>query len=421
MRWMLGTLLASSHRPRLRPPELFGEGVPKLAQEEVKALAGVWTTQIEFEDRYDADISLYLESSGRVVPMDDELPYNLCVGSHGWSWWCADRSVMAGTEGDDKLSLSLQLGHLRFEGHGKREDFRCSEFVGEVVYEGADADPVGHFSMQLRLPIKSNVSALEERYQQRIAARPPPPPSFPFSDFIGRWFMGLSEDDSPGTVFFPVEILEDGSWFSKQTMPKLSGKWGVCSSAAASHGGGPDVQSTGTNLWLTFDSARGANIHLQGKPVPKPAEAAEAAEAAEGDARLPVADQVDGQMWEGEEVRDYFGTFRLLRESALAEILLAAKAAHAPAGTVGTAPEAEEAVAMMEEEEASWMYEEEAAAAMMGEEEVLSSWVYEEDEQAEMVPDLEVMARMRQNREQEAKREWLASRGLDVPLWGHGR
>ena len=333
MRWVLGTLIASSRHARLRPLELFGDGEPKLAQEEVKAIAGLWKTQVEFDDRYNADLSLYLDPSGRVVALDDELPYNLDPESLGWSWWSADRMVVAGAEGDNELSLSLQLGHLRLEGRGERVDFRCWEFVGEVQYEGADADPTGSFAMQLSLPMKTDVTVLEERYQARIAARPPPPPVFPYSDFVGRWFMGLTEDEAPGTVYFPVDLATNGSWESIRTMPKLTGTWGVCSGGAASHGGGPEVEPMGSSVWFSFDGTSGNSVHLQGKPILKPGQAEELeAVRSCGVGAPPVADQVDGRMWEGGEgggsslEREYFGEFRLLRESALTDILIAKKA-----------------------------------------------------------------------------------------------
>ena len=120
MRWVISTLLASSSRVRHCPPKLFGEnGQPQLAEEEYRALAGVWRADLELDDG-DMAIPLHLAAppssqwgpdgsirtspdgaapAGRVYPMDDTLPFNILQGSHGrstawwspWSRWAAAR------------------------------------------------------------------------------------------------------------------------------------------------------------------------------------------------------------------------------------------------------------------------------------------------------------------------------------------
>lgn len=506
MRWVLGTLIASARHSRLCPLELFGEGQPRLAQEEVKALAGLWRAQLEFNDRYNTHLALYLEPSGRVLPMDNALPYNLDEDSVTWSWWCADRAVVAGAEGDNELSLSLQLGHLKFEGRGERIDFRCSTFVGEVVYEGADNDPVGTFSMQLSLPMKTSVADLEERYRERIASRPPPPPAFAFDEFVGWWFMGLTEYEAPGTVFFPAEFEDDGTWRSVRTMPILTGAWGVCDGAPDSHGLGPDVQPTGSNVWLTLDSATSGEVHLQGKPVLKDAsreqeegqeetqeEAATpldnagagggteastgsttspvadraVADRADGHGHAhahahahehaivheharPVADRVYGYMWLGglgQDVdgRDYFGEFRLLRENARqtkevpAKKQAQAKKQAKPKEEVQPTSQAlpkkraramkgiqpkSQAQAKKQAQSRNQLpmrgkeAEEEVEGGMVLDKEVEGGLVLEDKVEGVMVPERGHM--VGKLSEEEAKRVWLAQRGLDVPLWGPG-
>ena len=334
MRWALSTLLASAHDTcRHRPIVNFGDGHPKLAQEEIKAIAGVWSASLKFEARYSSDLNLYLEPSGRVVPMDDSLPYNLQAEDLGWSWWSADRSVPAGALGDDLILLSLQLGHLRLNGRGQRVDFRVDHFSGEVHYEGADDDPVGEFTMKLTLPMKTSCTELEATYRRRIALRPPPPPTFAFSGFAGRWQMGLSEYDSPGSLYFPVVLCADGTWRSEGTDPELVGSWGVSSGGEASHGIGAEAQQAGSHLWLTISSADSADTFLGGRPTrgldgayglekqlmeKQPAEgepgvgaAADDGDGGDGGGSKDVANRVDGRMWQGSEVRDYFGAFHL--------------------------------------------------------------------------------------------------------------
>ena len=323
---------------RLSPPQLFGEGRPQLVQEEIQAIAGLWKIDLSFEKRYAAAISLYLEASGRVIPMDEKLPYNLGEDCRAWAWWSADRAVVAGAVGDDELSFTLQLGNLRLEGQGQRKDFRCNKFVGKAIYEGAHDDPVGSFTMRLALPAKTNVAALKEKYLKRIAERPPPRPEFAFSDFVGRWIMGLSEDTTPrNAVFFPAVLAANGTWSSEKAVPRLTGTWGMCS-GDDSHGAGPDAYPTGSNVWLIIHSTIGRpHVYLQGRPGQLAALTSPLlAGYNSGTGRLApnrtkpsVADQVDGKMWEpsqkGKAGREYFGEFRLLRESALVEIIEAAK------------------------------------------------------------------------------------------------
>lgn len=445
MRWVFGTLVSLQHFARVRPPVLFGDGHPRTAQEEIKAIAGLWRVQVRFENRYNADLSLYLEPSGGVVVTDvDKLPYNLDQRSLAWSYWSADRIVIAGADGDNELCFSLQLGHLKFEGRGERFDFRCSEFVGEVLYEGVDSDPIGTFAMQLSLPMKSDVAPLEERYWQRIAERPPPSPAFPFTDFIGRWFMGLSEFDIPGTVFFPVELSADGSWQSFRTMPVLTGTWGVCSGDLRSFGGGPNEQPIGSKIWLTL----GSDVCLQGTPELKPEEREFAAHTRADGSTVVSSDEVDGNMWQGDEesAREYFGEFRLLRESALAASV---QGHQAKRDARAKKAEREAAAWNVEERPAApsptpeelpdlaagmMMAEEWAATGMVAEEDQFHSGMAEEDQfhsgmvtptgnpyhaEAAMpeapMEHMDVAGRLS---EDEAKHAWLAARGLNVPLWG---
>ena len=209
MRWLLGTLLTSSHHVRHRPPALLGAiGQPFLAEEEYKALAGVWRADLELDDG-DASLSLHLAApgsqqfdtatqGGKVYPIDadrQKLPF--AHRAHAWSAarWSAHRTVRAGTEGDGELCFALQLGNLHLEGRGERSGLHCSNFAGTVLEGGLD-DPyvLGRFSMHLALPFETNASTLEERYQQRLAKQPAPPLSFSVASFIGRWQLLLAVD-----------------------------------------------------------------------------------------------------------------------------------------------------------------------------------------------------------------------------------
>ena len=84
MRWLLGTLLASSPRLRHRNVVAFGESGPQLANEEYEALAGVWRTYLEFDGRHNAEFSLHLAPGGTLHSVD-KLPYNLCDAGEGLS------------------------------------------------------------------------------------------------------------------------------------------------------------------------------------------------------------------------------------------------------------------------------------------------------------------------------------------------
>ena len=61
------------------------------------------------------------------------------------------------------------MGNLQLEGKGKRFGLRCKAFVGKVVEIGDESRVVGRFAMGLGLPFNTNPTALEERYQERIA------------------------------------------------------------------------------------------------------------------------------------------------------------------------------------------------------------------------------------------------------------
>ena len=192
---------AQPSRSRHCAPELFGENEPQLADEEFKALAGIWRVYLElWEPRLESRglaMSLHLAAPevtkygnlqhGKVCPMEEILCYGVfniladpakseggLVGESpgsGWSAakWSATRVVHAGEEDDDKLCVTLQLGNLRLEGRGRRKGLRCNVFVGKVLDVGDDPPRMcGRFSMGLLLPIKSDVAALEERYKMRI-------------------------------------------------------------------------------------------------------------------------------------------------------------------------------------------------------------------------------------------------------------
>ena len=181
------TLLASSPS-RHTAPKLFGPyQEPQLAEEEYRALAGIWRLYLDLGDRGLA-MTLHLATPedeelekrdtkprGRVNPMENILccgRFNIYQGDPaGWSaaWWSAGRLVHPGEAGDDILDVSLQMGNLQLEGKGKRFGLRCKAFVGKVVEIGDESRVVGRFAMGLGLPFNTNPTALEERYQERIA------------------------------------------------------------------------------------------------------------------------------------------------------------------------------------------------------------------------------------------------------------
>ena len=212
MRCLLGTLLATSHPMRHGPPLLFGDSQPQLAIEEYKALAGVWRAELELDggathlslhladpqlqqmafaptssapvternaEPYSTGWRTYtdcdLPSGGDVYLDEVSLPASL-PRELGWTSarWSVSRDVHAGAEGDDVLSISVQLGNIYLEGRGQRGGLRCRTFVGKV-FEGHDYPRlIGRFSLRLSLPIKTETFALEKQYQRRIASSPSP-------------------------------------------------------------------------------------------------------------------------------------------------------------------------------------------------------------------------------------------------------
>jgi hypothetical protein len=358
MRCLLSTLLATSNHhqqySRCRPPKSFGpEGTPKLAGEEYKSLAGVWVTELWFDNceqdqslwYQDSVVSLHLAPDGKVCPMD--VDHELCGGIPEWSWYSVERSVCAGEEGDDQLSLSLQLGRSLFlQGEGTRTYFRCTEFTGAVLEGTPEFDAaelvglrepavVGSFTMRLALPIKTNASALEEIYERRIASRPPPPPTYDFSDFVGRWTMVLAFQDAllqavgkRMVMKAPIELAADGSWESEARGGKrFSGTWGMYDKQPHSDSGWSDThQPNGLGPWLTVldlvDGKAREVFHLWGEPVLEMARP--------GGGQPPVA----GLLWTGKvAAREYFGQFVLERE-----LVEAAEGEDKP-GAASSAPE----------------------------------------------------------------------------------
>ena len=162
---------------------------PQLAICEYRALAGVWTTDLQLHDRW-TTLSLHLAvpqgstdfpASGRVSPMDDsDLP---CIvdldenGAYRPAWWAVNRRVLAGVDGDESLCLALQLGTMFLEGRGERvaPSLRCRQFVGTVYDYSDNKCVIGRFSMQLHFPTVTDDEALGNRYRKRIETRPPPP------------------------------------------------------------------------------------------------------------------------------------------------------------------------------------------------------------------------------------------------------
>lgn len=344
MRWLLGTLLASSHHSRHRPLALFGaDGQPQLAGEEYEAIAGVWRADLELDDG-DMAMSLHLampphssqQFDGRVYPMVEELPFNICRNNDGWSSarWSVEREVCAGAEGDHKLWLLMQLGNLYLEGRGERSGLRCPAFAG-TVYEGSE-DPcvVGRFSMQLSLPIRTDIGTLEARYQERIASRRPPPLTYPRSGFLGRWGMLLSVEDDSLPVYFPVELSDDGWWQSVGTEQTLAGTWGMISRDPYS--GRSTTEPAGSSLWLSVhresssETLRGiaglavrSDFEMVGKPDLGTVEkqlAARASGITSGGTSAVLAERVHGRLSVGETDREYFGRFSLLRENVAVQV-----------------------------------------------------------------------------------------------------
>ena len=350
MRWLLGTAtsiltpispITPLYSPRHPPPALFGDLQPQLAEEEFRALAGIWRVDLQLYDgdlalslhlaapevqpRGDPALSMHQESDefpseGRVYTVDENLPSlaicpallkgrTLRAVHEGWTsaHWSANRLVRAGEEGDDKLRLTLRMGSLCLEGRGQRAGLRCRTFVGRVYEEDEYKEPsmIGRFSMRLSLPLTTDASALEQRYQRRIASRPPPPLAYPRASFIGRWRLLLQmkadEADTPlGTswAYFPVELFADGSWRSMQTDQTLAGSWGMLAHDESAGELSPSQHATcdesqhatrdgasqqpppqyarpsasrqaGSSLWLTVDREQCSETHrgVAGLPV----------------------------------------------------------------------------------------------------------------------------------------------------------
>ena len=377
MRWLLGTLLASSHHVRHHSP-LLSQQPLQLAEEEYKALAGVWRADLELEEHgiatslhlaapnaisFDADgLSAYAQTQGgRVFPMDDKLPNADRMSS---AWWSVTRTTSTGTEGDAGdagLRLSMQLGNLYLEGKGQRNgNFRCSAFSGTVL-EGGDAPcVVGQFLLRLSLPMTSNITSLEGRYRQRIATQPAPPLEYLRTNFVGRWRLLLSMDDdysyadasqpssgassssltiTTGTgaghdepivataherarqvlhTFFAIELSNTGSWQSVGGKHTLAGSWGMGSSRGSTDG-------SGSRVWLSVESSKCSETlrGVAGLPVRSDFQMAgkpvhdtrdQAEEIVEDGKSFVRADRVDGRLWEGSVEPAYFGSFTLLRE-----------------------------------------------------------------------------------------------------------
>ena len=313
---------------------MFGEK-PTLAEEEYKALAGVWRVDLDLDGRkssvclhlalpqvqqplatvhtehdlrtewglpapqqslHDDSDDAAFPTGGSVFAVDDNLPFGACE-ERGWTW-SAGRHVCAGAEGDDLLRLTLQLGELSLEGQGQRGGLRCRTFVGKVLESGATAGRVGRFAMRLSLPIKTDTWELERRYQRRIASRPPPPLVYPRLGFVGRWrlLMFMGDEGSP-PAYFPIQLHPDGSWQSAGAAHALAGTWGMYARDASSASGWSDAQQppAGTSVWLSVHSERcthsprgvgglpvRSDFHFWGTPVRE--------EAAEGGAQHEAAE-----------------------------------------------------------------------------------------------------------------------------------
>ena len=491
MLWLLSTLLASSilrnraaiglsiarHHVRTtvrcRPPFLFGEGgKPELAIEEYRALAGVWRGDLELDDG-DVSVALHLAAptstiafGGKVFLMQDNLPFNICHGESGWTSarWSVERKVCAGAEGDDQLRMYIQLGNLYLEGRGQRRGLRCSAFSGTVFEGGTDPVVVGRFSLQLALPLNSNMSALEERYARRIASRRAPPPSYQRFAFFGSWRLLLSMDDddppppldvggvassstprTPRThAIFPVELCADGSWHSVGAAQTLAGTWGMSDAG----GDASPTQPSGTGLWLkahrerSTETLRGiaglpvrSDFVLSGQPIRATIEHELAAHAPSlaGDGCSAAASTtdgvdghgastVDGQLWMGAVERAYFGRFSLLRGRGV-EVM---DVGVAPPPSIASPPDLS---AREEAAKRAWFAKLEApswgkgaATAVATTPSTISPTVAPsvstrvEELLGTKAETAGAVATTRPSTEEAAKRAWLAK--LDTPAWG---
>ena len=335
-------LLQPTTTPRVlsrhRPPMLFGDGKPQLADEEYKALAGVWRMDLDLDDG-DAAMSMHLAAptsqgaaaNGKVCPAQEEMPFNL---GRDWSTarWAAHRTVRAGEEGDDELGLSMSLpGNVYLEGRGqRRDDFRCSTFDGTVFEGGEDPCVVGSFEMELSLPIHSDTSELEARYHSRIASRPMPPLTFSSAGFVGPWRLELAVDEGAPPVDFHIQLHADRSWQSVGTEHTLAGAWGLRTDDDADASGVADTHAAGSRVWLKVQRERStesligiaglpvrSDFDMWGKPILTLEQEIAARVALSGgapEANAPaVAHRVDGLLSVGLVEAEYFGRFQLLR------------------------------------------------------------------------------------------------------------
>ena len=343
MRWIIGTLLAAQ-RPRHRVPALIDtvqQPSHLLTIEEYKALAGIWRAELELDDG-DSSTTLHLavplssaEFGGKVQ--------STTVPSGPHDTWFVEHSIRAG-DSEDSLCLSLQLGALLLEGRGERHGLRCCSFVGTVL-EGYTHDPcmVGRFSMQLSLPIASDLAALEQQHELRLDSRQPLPLTYPRSGFIGQWRLDLAVDEDEPPASMPVELLADGSWQSVGMEQRMGGTWGMLTMYQHAHAdcteeysGWSTMQPAGSSMWLKVHRARctetlrglaglpvRSDFHLTGAPVFETAEgelAARATALTAGEVGRAVTavmpDVICGRLWEGSIERAYFGHFRLVRDGS---------------------------------------------------------------------------------------------------------
>ena len=77
----------------------------------------------------------------------------------------------------------------------------------------------------LALPTKTNVKTLEGATSSALLQRTALA-YLAFSDFVGRWVMGLTRRVT-GAVFFPVELAADGTWWSDGRCPNSRAR-GAC-------------------------------------------------------------------------------------------------------------------------------------------------------------------------------------------------
>ena len=344
MRWIIGTLLAAAQRPRHRVPALIDavqQPSHPLTIEEYKALAGIWRAELELDDG-DSATTLHLAVPLSSAEFGGKVQCTT-VPSGPHDAWFVEHSIRVG-DSEDSLCLSLQLGALLLEGRGERHGLRCCSFVGTVL-EGYTHDPcmVGRFSMQLSLPIASDLAALEQQHELRLDSRTPTPLTYPRSGFIGQWRLDLAVDEDEPPASIPVELLADGSWQSVGMEQRMGGTWGMLTMYQHAHAdsteeysGWSTLQPAGSSMWLKVHRARctgtmrglaglpvRSDFHLTGAPVFETAErelAARASALAAGEVGRAGAavmpDVVCGRLWEGSIERAYFGHFRLAREGS---------------------------------------------------------------------------------------------------------